>query len=117
MTNATHNEKITNIATYLALGLIVVSWATPQQYFSTANANVVLGSILVGLNVVRYFSGVAISRGSFLAGAFLLSLGVLNGADITLENPIIFPLGGMMIAAYHIANRLEGKQKSAVSKL
>ncbi len=111
MTNANFNDKITNIATYLAIGLIVISWATPQDYFSTANANVVLGSILLGLNIVRYMNGVAISRNTFMIGAFLLALGVLSGA--TLMNPMIFPLGGMMIAAYHIAKNMERKQAKA----
>ena len=108
MNNKTLNEKISDTATFLAIALIVISWATPQEYFSTGSANMILGSILVGMNLVRYYQGIAMGKASFLIGAFLFNMGFLEGA--TLYNPMVFPLFGLMVASFAVYEALAKRQ-------
>ena len=108
MLNQITNKQITDKATLIALVIIVISWATPQAYFTTGAANILLGAVLIGMNLVRYAADIKMSRSSFLIGAFLFNMGLLEGA--TLYNPIIFPLFGLMMASYGIYNWLSSRQ-------
>ena len=108
MLNGITNKQITDKATVIALVIIVISWATPQAYFTTGAANILLGAVLVGMNIVRHMADIKMSRSTFLIGGFLMSMGLLEGS--TLYNPIIFPLFGLMMAFYGVYNWLNNRQ-------
>lgn len=108
MLNTITNKQITDKVAVIALVIIIISWATPQEYFTTGAANILLGAVLIGMNLVRYAANIKMSRSTFLIGAFLFNMGLLEGA--TLYNPIIFPLFGLMMAFYGIYTYLSNRQ-------
>ena len=100
--NESLDKKLKDNAFMAFIAIVAISWA---GYIGDGTSNMLLGSILIGLNLVRRSYGIEMSKSSYLIGAFLFSMVALAGA--TLYNPIWLPLGGMMLAALAIYNGLQ----------
>lgn len=100
-TNVNLSKQIKDTAVFTFVAIVALSW---YGVIGEGISNLLLGSILVGLNLVRRHYGIRMKHGSFMIGAFLLSLGLLTNA--TLHNPIWLPILGLMIAAHGLYTHL-----------
>ncbi len=92
--NVDFAKQIKDKAVFIFVAVAALSW---YGVIGEGISDLLLGSVLVGLNLVRRHHGIAMSKASFMIGALLLSFGLL--ANATLHNPIWLPILGLMIAA------------------
>ena len=110
MTNTTLNKQFNDIAFIAILAIVSLNWFK-LGLLPNGLDRVLIGAILIGLNIVKHYNGLAMSKFWFLAGAFVFATGALQ--DATLKNPAILPIVGILLAANAVYAALENRQKAA----
>jgi len=83
----------------VAWGAFFLVWATTEMFkiLPDGTGAVGVGLILLGLNAVRYFNGIAISGFTITLGILALIGGVLELAEAALNLPVELPIFAILL--------------------